>query len=641
MSTVATVSTLSGGATALRGGATIPLAEGMPLEQGDVLVTGDGAKLTVRFNDDAVIELGGSTRVQVKDFMFEPQEQSFSLHMLEGMVRSVSGKVVEQNPEAFTLTSPMGIVGIRGTETMHLISSKFEMHSVISLDDGHTVIVTTADGRSIVISESLKGVIIALGSQGALEQIDITPDVLDEYRMMMEDLGYLYNDPSGLFVLSDAAFMAGLGAYNLVGGLGFLSSERMGGLLNALAELDESLPGQTGFIPGADPYNPVASNPVPDNPGMYQVYDGNFMSFSGSAFNDTMILNSGGNNTLYGGKGDDRIVLAAGSSGTNMVHGGYGSWDHLVVERALDNDILYGDADILPQGERGDDDKIEVFGNMNGGSIYGDAEWGGNMTPDLGAGISYGGNDTIIIHGDVLSGIIYGDFRTGGQVDAAVCGDDSILIKGDVSGTTVYGDMVGYTDAPGSDTIHITGSVFGGASIYADTASMSPGMCTNLITVDGDVSGSYIHGSRDGSDTVIIKGTMDNGYIMTYGGNDSVSINNVEYGYVLLEEGNDTLSVTSFSGNLYASGGAGDDLYIFGNAVDDDVEARIDDFGINNRNGNGTDVIDLRNFSGNVNIDQDGEHTKILCSGNNGYEYIITLENVLSSDIVVGQNLIV
>jgi hypothetical protein len=464
----------------------------------------------------------------------------------------------------------------------------------------------------------------------------------------MEDLGYLYNDPSGLFVLADAAFMAELGAYDLLGGTGFLPMERMGSLLTALADVDESLSSQAGVILGGS--GPVPPAPTP--PGVYSVFNGSFMNFSGSAYNDTLILNSGNNNTLYGGTGDDRIVLTVGSGGSNVVYGGYGSWDHIIVERSVTDEALFGDVATLPRGARGDDDLIEVFGDMlSTAEIYGDAELGGEYGA-LGGDLAYGGNDTIIIHGDHLGGDIFGDFKGGGQVDSTVCGDDSILIKGDVTGS-IYGDMMGYTYHPGSDTIHVTGSLGGSGRIYADTASLSPGACHNLITVDGDMMNSEIHGSVDGHDTVTIGGEAgDMALIDTYGGNDSVSIGTAAFAIVNLGDGNDTLRIGQVvdGGGATVSGGAGNDQFIFSGSVTVDPyggtphigKITISDFGVNNQNGYGNDILDVSGITtGSRTVTQHGSDTHIIFSGSNEARYTIVLENVFSSDLLVGQNFIV
>jgi len=120
----AVVVNLAGSAAAIRGGERIPLAVNSELRVSDTVRTEAGAKLGLRFADGAMIHLGPSTQAELADFAFDPTgagKPSFLMNMMEGAVRSITGKVVDQNPEAFKLSSPMGTVGIRGTTTLHFI----------------------------------------------------------------------------------------------------------------------------------------------------------------------------------------------------------------------------------------------------------------------------------------------------------------------------------------------------------------------------------------------------------------------------------------------------------------------------------------------------------------------------------------
>ncbi len=213
MNSVAIVSQVSGEAYVEREGQKVTLQQGDPVFVADTVLTSANSKLELHFADDAVISLGASTKVAVQDFAFDPQGKtppSFALEMLEGLVRSVSGKVVEQNPEAFKLSSPLGTVGIRGTETLHHITMKYEVHTVVNMETGHTVVISTPDGRQVIIAESLKGVTIFQDNPGPLNPRSVTPDeIQDELRQTLaneDQNGRPLN--GGFFVMADPAFLA-------------------------------------------------------------------------------------------------------------------------------------------------------------------------------------------------------------------------------------------------------------------------------------------------------------------------------------------------------------------------------------------------------------------------------------------------
>ncbi len=675
MITIAIVSAARGETTALRGGQAVPLSEGSALEAGDVLVTGPDSGLTVRFNDDSVIDLSASTRVAVKDFLFEPEEQAFSLQVMEGVFRSVSGKIVERNPEAFEIASPLGVVGIRGTETLHIVSPKFEVHSVLSLDHGHTVFIRATDGRSIVISESLKGVILSVGDQSPLHEFDLTPQLLEDYLGLMWERGYLHHDPGGFFVLGDAAFLASLGAFDLLKNVAFLPAERLEALAHTLDAIDDGL-GAVLLDRLDEPAITVDVDPT----GMYREYTGTGQYYTSTPRNDTLILSGGGNNTLFAGQGDDSITVRFGDAGGNLIMGGYGSYDVITVERGIAGDTLLGDVQDMPAGVRGDDDIIILQGPMEaGGLICGDAEnmkadsldyaspqmFGGNDTltvvggmtggticgdalnavrPDYDSPYSApqvrGGHDVITVYDGMVGGEIFGDFDSSFHPGNAVCGNDVITVYGGLDGGAIYGDQRGDTAYAGNDVIHVVGDMTGGA-IYGDDAHMV-GMGSNRITVDGTMSAGSISGGG-GADTISV-GRLEGGVISAGGGDDSLVIGTYVFGAsVDAGSGNDTLVFHDCHSTMgtpgVVSGGAGEDLggglfgpdndlFVFNQPTSGDATLRISQFGTDPDGAYGWDRIDLSAFgAANVSI----QSNSIVCTGSGG-TLTLLLDNLSSID---------
>ncbi|WP_027187381.1 Calx-beta domain-containing protein [Desulfovibrio cuneatus] len=245
MNSVATVSQISGEAYVERNGQKVALQQGDPVFVADTVLTSADSKLELHFADDAVISLGASTKIAVQDFAFDPQGKtppSFALEMLDGLVRSVSGKVVEQNPEAFKLSSPLGTVGIRGTETLHHITMKYEVHTVVNMETGHTVVITTPDGRQVIIAESLKGVTIFQDNPGPLNPRSVNPDEIQEELKQT----FANDEPgarplNGFFVLADTAFLSASGANHVEGGPAFISGAQIQSLFGALNNFMTSL----------------------------------------------------------------------------------------------------------------------------------------------------------------------------------------------------------------------------------------------------------------------------------------------------------------------------------------------------------------------------------------------------------------
>ena len=109
------VVSMTPGAFVERSGATLPLSVQSVVEAGDILSTDASGRLRVLFADDSAISMGGNTSLSLRDFVFPGSKPSVGVHLSKGLLRAITGKIVEMNPAGFALTTPEATVGIRGT----------------------------------------------------------------------------------------------------------------------------------------------------------------------------------------------------------------------------------------------------------------------------------------------------------------------------------------------------------------------------------------------------------------------------------------------------------------------------------------------------------------------------------------------
>ncbi len=109
------VVSITPGAFVERGGKTLPLALKSAIESGDTLSTDASGRVRVLFSDDSSMTLGPNTALALREYMASGSKPAFKAHMAKGLLRSITGKIVESNPEGFALTTPEATVGIRGT----------------------------------------------------------------------------------------------------------------------------------------------------------------------------------------------------------------------------------------------------------------------------------------------------------------------------------------------------------------------------------------------------------------------------------------------------------------------------------------------------------------------------------------------
>ncbi len=112
---IGTVISLTPGVSVLRDGQTLPLALKDPVEAQDTIVTDATGKAQIIFSDDSTVTLANSTNLDMSEFNYEDGDPAFKGHVGQGLVRVITGKIVEQNPDGFSITTPHATVGIRGT----------------------------------------------------------------------------------------------------------------------------------------------------------------------------------------------------------------------------------------------------------------------------------------------------------------------------------------------------------------------------------------------------------------------------------------------------------------------------------------------------------------------------------------------
>ena len=103
------------GVQAERGGQTVPLALKSPVMEGDALSTDATGRAQILLADDSTVFLGSGTRLQLESVVANSSKPRLAVRMGQGLARFITGKIVEKNPDGFSVVTPEATVGIRGT----------------------------------------------------------------------------------------------------------------------------------------------------------------------------------------------------------------------------------------------------------------------------------------------------------------------------------------------------------------------------------------------------------------------------------------------------------------------------------------------------------------------------------------------
>ncbi|MES2948436.1 MAG: FecR domain-containing protein [Pseudomonadota bacterium] len=112
------VKTVSGEASVTTAGQRIKAAPGTPIQIGSQLKTHANASMGITFKDNTMMAFGPDTELTVDEYLYAPAQGQLRLgtNLVKGSLNYVSGVIAKLKPEAVTVKTPTGIIGVRGTQ---------------------------------------------------------------------------------------------------------------------------------------------------------------------------------------------------------------------------------------------------------------------------------------------------------------------------------------------------------------------------------------------------------------------------------------------------------------------------------------------------------------------------------------------
>jgi hypothetical protein len=91
---------------------------GTPVQLGSRLRTASGASLGLTLKDNTILSFGPDTEFVVDEFVYEPARGRLGLvaSLARGTLSYISGVIAKLRPDAVSVKTPAGLIGVRGTE---------------------------------------------------------------------------------------------------------------------------------------------------------------------------------------------------------------------------------------------------------------------------------------------------------------------------------------------------------------------------------------------------------------------------------------------------------------------------------------------------------------------------------------------
>ncbi len=618
MSQAAIISKAQGSVSVIRGG------KEMTLTQGDALFVSDTIKTTgashntsveLVFADGSIATLGPNTVMSIADFTFDNTEApSFVVNLAVGAMRTISGKVVESNPDAFKLITPSATVGIRGTDFLTVVNETGVAKFVLSqIDQGHTLIVTSHIGNQL--SLTIAGQAVSVQVNGELVPQSFTLDEVEQFLMQLANGEAVVPIESAQDEDSDDDSVDDTDddANNDTESEGESESEGEGESKSedksegeSKSEGEATPQAENGAEPDAEHLSEAETAPetAPESGN-----DGNNTSTNeGNSDADNEAENDK-DESSYNSDTDNlrrEEALTEDYSERELATGSH--TEHDSVEQNTDVELAIPPADVLesalesvpesvpddvpppvteetvhPDGyvDRETDGRVNYFGdeadNVDTSTSAPKAPVAHRITitedmhthdviisgdvSHVTAGMHVTGADDMIIAKNMSAGTIVGDAAI--VAATLIGGNDQIFVHNKTGGDSIYGDakeVTGGTVSFGDDSITVNGN-FVNSTIGGDAGFVER---TALVKVWGSDHIVVLGNMGDAAQHTEIYGDAAGGHEGTGGGHDTIDLRGMlsSQSYIFGGVGNDTIKINAMNGGEVHGGAGADSIYI-------------------------------------------------------------------------------
>ncbi len=112
------------------------LTNGTPVFLGDKVITGENGLVRLRMIDEAILDLRCFSIMVIEKYALNVSHRKTILNLLQGSLKTVSGKIGKLTKDVYQLKTPLASIGIRGTEYALRVFQSKGCGGTIDVDDG-------------------------------------------------------------------------------------------------------------------------------------------------------------------------------------------------------------------------------------------------------------------------------------------------------------------------------------------------------------------------------------------------------------------------------------------------------------------------------------------------------------------------
>ncbi len=250
----------------LRDGRSIPLELSSPVFDTDTLITGEGGRARVLFDDDSSVSLGANTSLSLESVDLSGDEPRFEARLDRGAARFLTGKSQETKPDSFSVATSDAIITPRGRSSMFSVQASVETPTVV-----HVFNAENGMGTAAVLVNSVP---LAPGFQMTVSENRPRPmDGGDWNGVAAATRGAGY---APVMAGLDATLVAGTGIERLMETAALLQPDTK---VQTLAQLDELAAEREPIIPPPANFNAHVSGTLTSSHVPALIEGGNSFSF--------------------------------------------------------------------------------------------------------------------------------------------------------------------------------------------------------------------------------------------------------------------------------------------------------------------------------------------------------------------------